>query len=135
MSNAPPPVPAELAELVQRLEAAPAADLILALRADQVARWRRDQPLRAEAYLAAFPRVAASGDAALLLVCGEMLLRMQAGGTPPLADLQQRFPHFAAVLAVQYDLRQNLTGGGEGTVAGPDSPPVALAGPAASLQS
>src|SRR5689334_13026854 len=102
MSDAAPPATAELSELAQRLAALPPADLVLALRADQVSHWRQGQPLRTEAYLAAFPLLAASRDDALLLICGEMLLRMGAGETSLLGELQQRFPPFADALAVQF---------------------------------
>jgi hypothetical protein len=56
--------------------------LVEALRADQARRWRAGQRLLAEAYLEAFPVLAASAEDTLVLIWGEALLRFELGEAP-----------------------------------------------------
>ncbi len=86
----------------------PAEDLVTALRADQARRWRAGEHLAAEVYLDTFPELAAEPEDALVLICGEVLLRRETGAPPSLAEFQQRFPHLAEPLAVQFELQRVL---------------------------
>jgi hypothetical protein len=104
------PISPDLAGLAARLEGLAAHDLVAPLRADQVARWRAGNGVPAEAYLAAFPALRTSAEDALVLICGEMLLRGKAGEAP-LAEYQRRFPRFADELALQHQLQQVLADG------------------------
>jgi serine/threonine-protein kinase len=79
-----------------------------ALRADQTGRWRSSQRLPAEAYLCAFPYLAASAEDALVLIWGEALLRFELGEAPRPDEYRARFPQHADALAVQFVLQRHL---------------------------
>jgi serine/threonine-protein kinase len=100
-STAPP---ADLGELVVRCGALALARLVEALREDQARRWRAGQRLAAEAYQDAFPALRDSAEDALVLICGEALLRFEVGEGPQAADSQACFPRHAEALAVQFEL-------------------------------
>ncbi len=111
MSESPTPCPpplADLADLVAGCGALPLPRLVEALRADQARRWRSGRPLPAEAYLGAFPALAASAEDALVLVWGEAVLRFEVGEAPCQEEYRDRFPHHADTLALQFDLRRHL---------------------------
>src|SRR5262249_61372766 len=74
----------------------------------RVRRGRCGQRLPAEAYLGAFPRLAASPQDALVLVWGEALLRLEAGEAPAVEEYRARFPQHADTLALQFDLQRQL---------------------------
>jgi hypothetical protein len=99
---------AELADLIARCRALPLPRLVEALREDQVLRWRAGRGLPAETYLGAFPALGASAEDALVLVWGEVLLRLQAGEAPRLDEYRARFPQHAEALALQFDLQRCL---------------------------
>jgi WD40 repeat protein len=75
-------------------------DLVERVQDDQQRRWRRGERVPVEAYLAACPTL--TGDDALDLVIGEMLLRQEIGERPALSEYLWRFPHFAEQLRVQF---------------------------------
>jgi hypothetical protein len=119
----------DLAELVRRCGALPLPRLVEALREDQAQRWRAGQRPRAEAYLEAFPALATSAEDALVLVWGEVLLRLELGETPDLPEYRDRFPQHTEALAVQFELQRHLAGRLEST--GPaGTEPLAAPGPA-----
>lgn len=89
-------------------------DLVSALRADQSGRWRAGHGVPAEAYLAAFPEVAASPDDALVLIGGEVVLRFERGEEPALAEYADRFPKLAEAIALQFEVQAHF--GGRSTV-------------------
>jgi hypothetical protein len=129
--SAPPPdtLCADLAELMARCRELPLPRLVEALREDQARRWRAGQRLLAEAYLETFPGLAGSAEDALVLLCGEAMLRRERGETPELAEYQRRFPHLAGQLALPFGLL-----GAFAEVERPGQPTVAqtpLAGPTA----
>src|SRR5262249_42220896 len=62
----------------------------------------------AEAYRGGFPALAASAEDALVLVWGEVLLRLEAGEAPRLEEYRARFPQHAKALAVQFDVQRHL---------------------------
>jgi serine/threonine protein kinase len=105
---APNTLPADLADLARRCGMLPLPRLVAALREDQARRWRAGERPLAEAYLAAFPAVAASAEDALVLVWGEALLRLELGEAPGLAEYQARFPQHAEALALQFELQADL---------------------------
>src|SRR5262249_24344926 len=107
-TRTPDTLPADLAEPVAASGQLPLARLVQELRADQARRWRAGQRLPAEAYLDAFPALAASAEDALVLVCGEVLLPQERGEAPVLAEYQARFPRHADSLALQFKLQGYL---------------------------
>jgi WD40 repeat protein len=108
----PPPetIAADLADLVARYWEMPLPRLVEVLRADQAQHWRAGQRLPAEAYLEAFPALAASAEAARDFIWGEALLRREAGEDPRPEDYRARFPQHADALALQFELQGQLTG-------------------------
>jgi serine/threonine protein kinase len=107
-----------LADLVARCRGLPLPRLVEELRADQARRWRSGRRLGAEAYLGAFPALAASAEDALVLVWGEALLRFELGEAPRPEEYRARFPQHADALALQFELQGQLA-------AGPDAPTLA----------
>src|SRR5262249_38223533 len=89
--------------------ALPLTRLVEALREDQARRWRSGHGLPAEAYLGAFPALAASPDDALVLVWGEALLRLEAGAAPDPEQFRARFPQYAEALALQFELQRHMS--------------------------
>jgi hypothetical protein len=80
------------------------------LRAEQVGRWVSGDRPPAEDFLARHPELAADGEAAVVLVYGEVLLREELDGTlPDPAEYVARFPMHAAALARQFALHGALT--------------------------
>src|SRR5687767_7498881 len=96
---------ARWAELAERVARAP--DPLEVIRADQVARRVAHDPVRAEEYLAHFPRL--SPDDQLALVVAEIGLRYEHGETFDLAEYQARFPAMAGDLAITFQLLAALT--------------------------
>jgi hypothetical protein len=101
-------LPADLGEVVAHCRELPLPQQVEALRADQARRWRAGQRLLAEAYLAVFPALAASAEDALVLIWGEVLLRLERGEAPHPLEYGDRFPEHADALAVQFDLQGHL---------------------------
>jgi hypothetical protein len=69
------------------------AGLAAACRAHQRQRWLAGERVPAEAYLAAYPRLADEPEAALDVVYGEFLLREELGLAPTTDEYLARFPH------------------------------------------
>jgi tetratricopeptide (TPR) repeat protein/tRNA A-37 threonylcarbamoyl transferase component Bud32 len=95
------------------------------IRRDQSDRWTRGAGVPAESYFELLPELRENREEALVLVCGEVRSRCEAGERVALADFAQRFPDFADDLAIQFELDGvlgNLTGGvPEPSDAEPDS--------------
>src|SRR5438309_1225594 len=104
MTDPHAPGDADAARLVARYATLPLPALVDALRAEQSGAWRGGRRVPAEAYLAAFPALAGSTEDALVLIAGEMALRLQLGEAPALAEYQARFPRHAEALALQFAL-------------------------------
>jgi tRNA A-37 threonylcarbamoyl transferase component Bud32 len=130
-----PPVPLSPAwQWLQRWQRGEAADVAAFLAAagplapDRVAavllveqreRWRRGQRPFAEAYLAGHPEVQRDPEAAVDLIYGEFLLRVEFGDRPTLAEYQRRFPAYADWLDKQlalYELLHSSDGSGPATL-------------------
>jgi serine/threonine-protein kinase len=92
-------------------------DLAAVLRVDQRQRWLLGQRLSAEHYLAAFPAVAADGEAALDVAYAEFLLRRELGEAVAPEEFLRRFPQLGESLRVQFDFARAL--------GNPEAPPVA----------
>jgi hypothetical protein len=120
---APNTLATDPADVVARCRELPLPRLVEALREDQARRWRAGQRLLAEAYLSAFPALAASAEDALVLIWGEALLRFERGEEPQLAEYRDRFPGHVETLAVQFDLQRRREQ--SATVAAPPWPPEA----------
>ncbi|HEX3727474.1 MAG TPA: WD40 repeat domain-containing serine/threonine-protein kinase [Pirellulales bacterium] len=75
---------------------------------DLDARWRRDQPCKADEYLERFPRLAADAESAIDVIYAEYLARERAGSPPDLDEYRQRFPDFADVLCAQIQLHNAI---------------------------
>jgi tRNA A-37 threonylcarbamoyl transferase component Bud32 len=101
-------LPRDLGELSARCRGMPLPRLVEALRADQARSWRAGQRLLAEAYLEAFPDLAAVAEDALVLIWGEALLRFELGEAPPPDEYRARFPQHADALQVQFELQAHL---------------------------
>jgi WD40 repeat protein len=89
------------------------------LLVEQRERWRRGQRPAAEAYLAAYPEVHNDPEAAVDLIYGEFLLRVEFGDRPTLAEYQRRFPDYGDWLDKQfalYELLHSADGAGPATL-------------------
>jgi hypothetical protein len=81
-------------------------DPLTALLVEQRQRWQRGDRVSAEALLARLP--AASVESALDLIYQEFLLREERGEKPEVAEYQQRFPHLAEPLRIQFEVDREL---------------------------
>src|SRR5690242_20249375 len=111
MSESPTPArpaPEDLDTLVARCGPLSLSRLVEALQDDQGRRWRSGRRLPAEAYLAAFPALAASPEDALVLILGEILLRLEAGEGPGPEEYRARFPQYAEALPLLFELQGHL---------------------------
>jgi class 3 adenylate cyclase/predicted ATPase len=81
---------------------------LAALLEEQQACWRGGERVLVEDYLARRPALAGDAEAVLDLILHEVLLRRERGEAPELADYQQRFPHLAGPLAVQFEVEGAL---------------------------
>jgi hypothetical protein len=115
-------LPADFTDLAKHCGGLPLPRLVEALREDQVHRWRAGQRVLAEAYLKAFPAVAASSEDALVLIWGEVLLRHEQGEAPQPAEYQARFPPHAGALAAQFELERHLEQRPDTTLVSPGGP-------------
>src|SRR5262245_6814006 len=93
----------------------PSTPDLTTLPVDQQSRWRRGERPPVEAYLAKQPPLSGDAEAVLELILHEVLLRRERSEAPALAEYQQRFPHLAGPLAVQFQVEDALEG--------PSSPP------------
>jgi serine/threonine-protein kinase len=75
---------------------------------DQQSRWQRGERLPVEAYLQRHPALTGDREAVLELILHEVLLRLERGETPALGEYQQRFPHLAEPLALQFEVENAL---------------------------
>jgi serine/threonine protein kinase/thioredoxin-like negative regulator of GroEL len=78
------------------------------VRRDQCERWRSGGRAGAESYFDLLPELRADREDMLVLICGEMQLRKEAGDAFTLDEYQHRFPDLAAEIAVQHDIDQFL---------------------------
>src|SRR5262249_45193596 len=81
---------------------------LAALLEEQLAGWRRGERVLVEDYLVRQPALAGDAEAVLELILHEGLLRRERGEAPELGDYQQRFPHPAGPLAVQFEVEGAL---------------------------
>jgi len=101
------------AEAVRRFSRSLWLDLT---RRDQSERWRGGTRVTAESYFDLLPELRQDHEDALVLVCGEVRCRCEAGEPVALAEYVERFPDLADGLAIQFELDGtlgNLTGGVE----------------------
>jgi hypothetical protein len=94
--------------MIARCQDLPLPRLVEDLRAHQARRWRAGERVPAEAFLKASPQLGESAEDALVLIWGEVLLRLERGEVPQVAEYQARFPHHADALAIQFDLQGHL---------------------------
>jgi tetratricopeptide (TPR) repeat protein len=106
--STPSTLPADMAGIVAACGALPLPQLVEALRSDQARRWRAGGRLWAEGYLDAFPALAGSAEDALVLIWGEVLLRLELGEAPQPAEYRARFPQHADALAALFDLQRQM---------------------------
>lgn len=74
------------------------------VRRDQCERWRSGNRVRAETYFELLPELRANREDAVVLVCGEMHLRREAGEPCMLDEYQGRFAELAEDLALQFEI-------------------------------
>ena len=72
------------------------APSLTSLLADQRSRWQRGERIPIEAYLLRHPALTADGDGILDLIGNEIVLRLELGETPSLAEYVRRFPQWSA---------------------------------------
>jgi serine/threonine-protein kinase len=103
-------------------DAAPAEtpqDRFAALLVEQRQRWQRGERVPVEALLEKVPDLAGHVEAVLDLIYNEFLLREERGEVPPVAEYQQRFPHLAEQLRIQFEVDRALGPGPPGPRAHP----------------
>jgi tetratricopeptide (TPR) repeat protein len=83
-----------------------AAQLALALGAEQHQNWQEGKRTPAEAYLQQYPVLSADEEAACDLVYGEFLLRQELGEAPSLQEYLERFPQLADGLKQLHEYAQ-----------------------------
>jgi tetratricopeptide (TPR) repeat protein/predicted Ser/Thr protein kinase len=95
------------------------------VRRDQCERWRRGSGSRAaaELYFELLPELRADREETLVVVCGEMQLRHEAGESFALEEYLRRFPDLAAEIALQSDLEAQLPAGVDTPDADPQPKP------------
>ena len=100
------------------------AELSAMLRRDQRDRWRDGERPDAESYFRRHPSLLADGESAFDLVYNEWLLREELGEEPDLDEYRGRFPQFAGLLSLQYELHLSLGFAGDrGEAPALDDPP------------
>lgn len=98
-----------VASVVSRIRRCPREDWLTALREDQATRWRSGEPVLVESYLCCWPELTADVEETLVLICGEVRLRREAGQMVTLEEYASRFPHLATQLRIQFQLEQILS--------------------------
>jgi serine/threonine protein kinase len=93
------------AEAVRRFARSMWLDLV---RRDQSERWRMGTAVRAEIYFQLLPELRGDREEALVLVCGEVRSRCQAGEQVMPDEYAHRFPDLAEDLAIQFELDGTL---------------------------
>jgi serine/threonine protein kinase/Flp pilus assembly protein TadD len=93
------------AEAVRRFARSMWLDLV---RRDQSERWRMGTAVRAETYFQLLPELREDREEALVLVCGEVRSRCQAGEQIDADEYAHRFPNLADDLAIQFELDGTL---------------------------
>src|SRR5689334_10237663 len=81
-----------------------------ALLQEQSDRWQRGERVLVEAYLVRHPDLRADTEAALDMITHEVLLRRQAGETPELEEYLGRFPQWADLLRIQFEVERAIEG-------------------------
>jgi eukaryotic-like serine/threonine-protein kinase len=84
--------------------------LALLLR-DQRQRWQRGERVLVESYLEQHPALCEDAESALDLIYQELVLREEQGETPRAEEFISRFPQFAAELALQFEVDQEIRPG------------------------
>jgi predicted ATPase len=82
--------------------------LAAVLRVDQRERWAIGERVSAADYLREFPSLRDDPEAAIEVIYGEFLLRMELGEAPSLAEFQRDHPGYADRLAIQVELHRAL---------------------------
>jgi CHASE1-domain containing sensor protein len=83
---------------------------VVVLLEEQQERWRRGERVLVEAYLAGQDHLRDDSEAVLELILHEVLLRRQRGESAALSEYQQRFPHLAGSLAIQFEVERAIEG-------------------------
>src|SRR5205085_12661736 len=99
---------ASIAELLGHTEGLSGFDLAGLVRADQRRRWRRGEPVPAEAYLDALPRLAACPEAVVDLIYSEFALSEELGQAAGPDEFLARFPAHAEALRRRFALHAAL---------------------------
>jgi tetratricopeptide (TPR) repeat protein len=79
-----------------------------ALLDDQSGCWRRGERPPAEEFLGRRPGLASDADAALDLICHEILLRCRRGERPTLEEYAKRFPQYAEQLGAHFEVHDAI---------------------------
>src|SRR5436190_2142185 len=95
-------VPDSVGDAIVELRRRPRRLWLDLARVDQSQRWQRQAGVRLEDYLALLPELLVDVEEALVLICGEVRLRREAGEQPTAAEYQQRFPQLANEIAIQF---------------------------------
>jgi hypothetical protein len=101
----------------------PPGELLEAVQADQLRRWRHGQRVPVEAYLQLCPSLRDNPEAVLDLVVAECLLREEAGDRPAAAEYRWRCPDHAAQIEQHFELNAALLPEPAATAADAKDPP------------
>lgn len=82
-------------------------------RHDQSQRWRSGMRIFAEDYFTRIPELLEDREDSLVLICGEIQLRREAGEQPTAEEYQRRFPDLASDIKLQLDVEELLSQPGE----------------------
>jgi eukaryotic-like serine/threonine-protein kinase len=118
----PHPAGASLVDLLGHADGLSGFDLAGLARADQRRRWLRGEPVPAEAYLDALPRLAACPEAAVDLIYSEFVLCEELGQAAGPDEFLARFPAHAEALRRQFALHAALAELGPGPEFGSSAP-------------
>src|SRR5262249_2687626 len=87
------------------------ADTLAALLVEQRRRWQRGDRVPVAAVLQRLPDPAGNVEGVLDLIYNELLLREELGELPQVAEYQQRFPHLAEQLRIQFKVDRAMVPG------------------------
>jgi WD40 repeat protein len=104
----PPTAGASIADLLGQADGLSGFDLAGLVRADQRRRWRHGEPVPAEVYLDALPRLAACPEAVVDLIYSEFVLCEELGQGADTEEFLARFPAHAEALRRRFSLHAAL---------------------------
>src|ERR1700733_11424377 len=87
-----------------KMKEVPATPPLATLLAQQREHWQLGERIPVETYLLRHPSLTDDADVVLDLIGNELLLRLELGERPLLAEFVQRFPQWSAELTIQFQV-------------------------------